>query len=117
MGKQIESPIKRWPGQVVLKHPTPLEPYTVWKQCIDDITAQKDNATSGDVASDPTLLRLALPGICAMVQEWRIAGDFPKDVTPDTFPYLPRVPSLKMLVWLIGEINALIAEDDDLPLA
>ena len=117
MSKIIESPVLRWPGQVVLRYPTPLEPYDIWKQGIDRITTQKDSVTSGDVATEPDMLREALPGICAMVEEWRLAGDFPKSVTPETFPFLPRVSSIKLIVWLIGEINGVIAEADDLPLA
>lgn len=114
MGKTIESPIKRWPGHVVLKYPTPLDPYEVWKAGVEKLN---DAATTGDVAIDAAMMREMLPGICAMVEEWHLGGDFPPNVTPETFPFLPRVPSAKAIIWLIGEVTAIIAEADDLPLA
>lgn len=117
MGKVIESPVKRWPGSVTLRCPVPLEPYDAWKRSIDEIEALKAQATNGDVAFDPALLRHALPGICAMVEAWNLGGDFPKSVTPDTFPFIPRVPSVKVIAWLMSEISAIIGEEDDLPLA
>ena len=117
MGKQIESPVKRWPGKVLLRYPTPLEPYEIWQACIEKIVGENATITNTDVAISPALLREMLPGICAMVDEWHIGGDFPKAVTPETYPLLPRLPSMKMTVWLISEINAIIAEEDDIPLA
>ena len=117
VSKKIESPVKRWPGSVTLKCPVPLEPYDAWQRSINALTAVRADVTNGEVASDPALLRLALPGVCALVETWDLGGDFPKGVTPDTFPFIPRVPSIKLIAWLISEINAIIGEEDDLPLA
>ena len=62
-------------------------------------------------------LRLAVRGVVALVEQWDLGGYFPTGVTPDTVPFIPRVPSIKLLAWLISEINAIIGEEDDLPLA
>lgn len=116
MSKHIDSPVKRWPGSVLLRCPVPLEPYTAWKRSIESIVASKDGSTFGDIADNPELVRLALPGIMAMVEAWDLGGDFPKNVTADTFPFIPRIPSFKLIVWLINEISQVIGEEDDLPL-
>ena len=41
--------------------------------------------------------------------------NFPASPTPDTFPATPRRSIGMLLVWLIGEISAIITEDDELP--
>lgn len=117
MSKQFDSPVKRWPGHVVIKCPVPLEPYTVWRDGIDMLTKDRANLTNGDIADDPAMLREVLPGICAMVEAWELGGDFPKHVTPESYPFIPRIPSLKLTAWLISSINEIVGEEDDLPLA
>lgn len=116
MSKQIASPSKRWPGSITLRYPVPIEPYTVWKRCIEEVAALKAQSATDADADDVALLRLILPGICALVEKWELGGDFPQVVTPETFPYLPRKSSNLLIIALINAINEIIIEEDDLPL-
>jgi hypothetical protein len=117
MSVTVESPVKRWQGRVVLTCPVSLEPYRAWRDAIAEVNKiSGESTTMGEVANDPELLRHVLPGICAMVEKWEIGGDFPQNITPESFPFIPRIPSLKMIIWLMSEISKIIAIEDDLPL-
>jgi hypothetical protein len=112
MPKIITSPVKRWPGTVTLLDPIPFPAYNAWTDAIEAAQVKKENLTTLDAAIIPELAQALLPGIMAMVIKWDLAGL--ENVTVATFPAAPRQPSIRLLVWLIGEIVTLVnAEDAD----
>lgn len=115
MGKTITSPVKRFSGSVTLADPLTYPQYIAWLDAVEAAGKIKtDGLTVGDIAATPRLTAAMLPGVCACVEQWAIAG-LPAVVTPDTFPATPRVSSVRLLVWLIGEISALVSAVDDIP--
>lgn len=114
MSKTIISPVKRFPGEVVLKSPVTFPVYLEWRRSVEAATNNGEGLTVAGAAFDDEITLKMLPGICAMVERWGLEN-FPASPTPDTFPATPRRSIGMLLVWLIGEISAIITEDDELP--
>lgn len=110
MGKRIECPVKKWPGSVVLVDPMGFEQYLKWKQTIN---AAHELVKDEKVPWDEYDAAVS-PGIIACVEKWELEG-LPEK--PETLPATPRLASHKLIHWLIGEITALITEDETVPLA
>lgn len=55
-----------------------------------------------------------IPAICACVEEWNL-GNFPKTVTPETFPASPRLDTTKLIEWLFYEIRLVYFGDLSVP--
>ena len=108
MGKVIESPVKKWPGSVTLSDPMSFEQYLTWKQTIN---AAHDLVKDNEVPWDEYDAAIS-PGIIACVEKWALQG-LPEK--PEKMPANPRVSSHKLIHWLIGEITALIQEDEEVP--
>lgn len=113
MGKVITSPVKRYAGSVTLSYPLSYPQYSQWRKAIESLP---DGVTLGETVSDDSLVLAMLPGVCACVEKWELAG-MGEHITPDTFPATPRIASARLLIWLISEINAVIAEEDESPLS
>jgi len=118
MGKSIVSPVKRWPGIVVLQEPLGFPAYLAWKRALDAAEEHlggdaEAKLTVGDAAFVPEISEHILPGICACVQEWHLEGL--SALTPQTFPATPRKSSAALLIWLISEIAALITAEEEIP--
>ena len=113
MSKVITSPVKKYSGTVTLAYPLTYPQYAAWRKAIDNLP---DGVKWGEVVTDDALVLAMLPGVCACVETWGLAG-MGDHVTPDTFPATPRLASARLLIWLIGEINQIIAEEDDSPLS
>lgn len=111
MGKIITSPVKRFPGTVTLGYPLTYPQLIAWRKAVDNLP---DGAKISETAADDNLALAILPGVCACVEKWELAGL--ENITPQTFPATPRIASARLLIWLISEINAVIAEDDESPL-
>jgi len=112
MGKEIISPVKRWPGKVVLFDPMPYPAYNAWTSAIENAQAKRAGITVLDTAVTPELTQALLPGIFACVEKWNLTGL--ENVTVATFPAAPRQSAVRLVAWLIGEIVTLInAEDED----
>lgn len=105
MSRQIVSPVKRLPGNVLLCDPLTFPQYRAFVEALDK--AQKSELQSDYDAS-------ILPGIIACVERWEVSG-FPEVVTPETFPATPRKASNQIITWLVREITKLIVEADEVP--
>jgi len=111
MSKTITSPVKRYPGHVVLSDPLTFPQTFAFE---DSIKAVDEARESGSVSR----IRYALlSGILACVEEWHIEGGFPAQPALDNFPSTPRQSSADLIEWITGEIGALYREADDVPLA
>ena len=82
--------------------------YLAWKEAVAKASAlvQDDQVPWDDY--DAALA----PGIMACVEKWELAG-LPEKVT--TFPATPRLPSHRLLIWLMRAITEVIQEDEDIP--
>jgi hypothetical protein len=104
MSKVIHSPVKKWPGTVTLQDPMLFPAYMRLKDALEVSSATEDPATK---------MSLSLPGVCACVEKWELAGL--GEVTPDTFPASPLRASAELFSWLMGEVVGLLSEAEDIP--
>ena len=110
MARVIQSPSKRFPGEVLLPDYLTIPQEIAWNSAIKAVEGREWL----DVATLPELAQEILPGVFAVVQEWRLQGL--SNLTVETFPMSPKIASAKLIAWLVGEIQSLLAEGDD-PLA
>jgi hypothetical protein len=111
VSRVITSPIKRFPGTVILSDPLTF-PQTF--EFEDSLRSVNDIRESGDI----TRLRYALlPGVLACIEEWHLNSGFPERPALDNFPSTPRQSVAQLIDWLVEEISALYRESDDVPLA
>ena len=113
MSKVITSPVKRYSGTVTLSYPLTYPQYAAWRKAIESLP---DGAKWGEVVGNDDLVLAMLPGVCACVEKWELAG-MGEHVSPMDFPATPRIASARLLIWLIGEITSIVAEEDDSPLS
>jgi hypothetical protein len=103
MSRVIVSPSKQWPGKVVLQDPILWPAYLKLREGI----------TQAPDVDETQRLTLALPGICACVEEWQLEGL--GQVTPDTFPASPTRASFALFAWLLEAVMGLLIEAEDVP--
>jgi hypothetical protein len=117
MPKTITSPVKKWPGTVVLQDPILFPAYIAWKQAVDAAAALEPEGESLTIVGASATAEMAqaiLPGICAVVQEWKLEG-LPASMVPESFPATPRKASVLLLAWLISEITSLVVGEEEIP--
>lgn len=108
MSKVIESPVKRWPGSIVLPD------YLTYPQSSAFRKAYQDGKALGENAPIDEFYHAILPGACACVESWNIQG-LPEHVTAENFPFTPALASAKLASWIIGEVARLFAEAEEIP--
>lgn len=108
MSKRIESPVKRWPGYVVLSDPLTFPMVYAFEDALNAVQIAKDDLTT--TRAD----QLILPGMLACVEEFELEG-FPTHPTAETFPATPRIPSNRLIAWLVSEISKLYQEASTIP--
>ena len=106
MGKIVQSPVKRWPGQVVISDPLTFPQLLAWRTAIDNARDAGDS-----VRANAALI----PGIIACVEQWQLGGDFPASVTAETFPSSPVRVAVALIGALTDAISAVMIEEDDYP--
>lgn len=111
MSRIITSPVKRWPGTVVLSDPLTFPQFEAWAHAIE--AAQAYVLEHNNLAKQSAYDALLLPGLCACVVESKLSGL--DRLTPDSFPATPRKSSAELIAWLTREINALMAEAEEIP--
>lgn len=108
MSKTINSPIQKWPGEVVICDPLSFPQVFAFGDGMEAVRA---------LGETPNLLKARaamLPGIIACVEEWKLEG-FPSTPTPETFPATPVRSAAQLIAWLTGEISALFDEANEIP--
>lgn len=109
MPKTITSPVKRFPGTVVLSDPLTFPQAFAFEDALASVKEAREGENMGRI-------RYALlPGVLACVEEWHLTG-FPEQPALDNFPSTPRVSVASLIDWLVGEITALYREADEVPL-
>lgn len=97
MPKTITSPVKEFPGTVILPDYLTMPQALAYERAIRDGSAlMEQNATPAEYDA------LTVEAICECVQEWNLDGF--EQLAPDTFPFTPRLASTELINWLFSEI-------------
>ena len=101
--KTITSPVKKFPGTVVIKDPLPYPDYIAWEK---GLLSEDDKAeiTQGEVE------QALWSGVLAVVEKWEL-----KNFDPENLPATPRVAVLNLLAWIVKEIGLIINEVEESP--
>jgi len=105
MTKTITCPVERWAGEIILHDPLTLPMVAAWEEASIEARSKK-SLTAKHVAY--------WPGLSACVKEWHLK-DFPERPTMESWPTKPYEDRHAMIVWLIGEINALYNDATTIP--
>lgn len=102
----LPSPVKKWPGSVVLPDALTFEQYRAWADAVRAVKALGSEALVADVDA------AFVPAIMACVAEWRIPA-LASLTDAGTLPAAPRQSSNKLIAWLVGLISKLVSEADE----
>jgi len=96
-----ESPVKKFPGHVILPEFLTLPQVRLFEDALDldDLETKANGKVWMSVIAEKRL-----PVIFACVDEWHIEG-VPENPELDTFPMTPIVPAGQLVDWLFSEIN------------
>jgi hypothetical protein len=108
MSKTVTFESKVWPGEVTFASPLSLEREATWEYAISD--ARRAAANGGYSAQIVALL----PGFLACIETWNLKG-FPERITPQNFPTQPKKERVKLVEWLVKNIDEIYAADIDIP--
>ena len=97
MSKTITSPVKEFPGTVILPNHLTMPQALAYERAIRDGSALIEQE-----ASQSEYDAVMVGAICECVEEWKL-DDFGQ-LAPDTFPATPRQASAELIAWLFGEI-------------
>ena len=104
--KTITSPVKRFPGEIVLYDPLTLPQAIAMEQAIDAVAAL-------DAPTQMEANYTLMPGICGCVSEWHLDGL--GQLTADTFPATPKRAAAELMAWLVNEVIALYKDAEEVP--
>jgi hypothetical protein len=92
MSKRAESPVKQFPGYIIMPDYYLFDRLISWDEAV--INSQDEHG----MMSVQAIIRAALP----MIDEWRIEG-----VEPDAekFPATPRLAVIQFAGWLVNSIK------------
>jgi len=105
VSKVITSPVKKWPGMVVISDPLSYPQLLRFREALGAVGGNDDWMAVNYAV---------LPGITACIEEYHLQG-FPEQPSAENWPATPPVSSARLVAWLIGEINALMAEAEPDP--
>jgi hypothetical protein len=105
MSRICASPVKKWPGTVIISDPLSYPQLLRFREALGAVGGNDDWMAVNYAV---------LPGVMACIEEYHLQG-FPEQVTAENWPATPPVSSAKLIAWLIGEINALMAEAEPDP--
>ena len=101
--KTITSPVKKFPGTVVIKDPLPYPDYIAWEKGLlsED---EKAEITQGELEQS------LWSGVFAVIEKWDL-----ENFDPENIPATPRTPVLELLAWVVREIGNVINEVEESP--
>ena len=108
---EITSPVKRFPGTVVMPDFLTLPQVLDFEETEHQIHELRESDGS---VSFTKINAIQLPFILGTVLEWRIEG-IPAHPTIETFPMSPRVPTAQLLTWIIREVTSLYIGEVEIP--
>jgi hypothetical protein len=128
--KTLTSPVKKWPGTIVLPDYLNMTQAIAWEDAIADARSllpdiefeyTEDNKIDTtkltpehfkylSVSQSLKYAEKMLPGILACVSEWNLEG-----LDAQNFPATPRQARIDLFIWLISEITKLYIDADEVP--
>jgi hypothetical protein len=108
LSKTIVSPVKLWPGEVILSDPLTFPQVFAIEDVTELIQKDRENITERRAEG------LWIPAILACVEEFHL-DNFPEHPTFETWPASPDLSRVKLISWLIGEITNLFKEANEIP--
>lgn len=109
-----ESPVKRFPGHVVLPEFLTLPQVLAFESAREQIVAIRQGLDPDARVQRSRLDAIYLPVVCMIVSEWCISG-VPEKPEPDNFPMTPRLATAELIAWIIGEISQIYIGEIDIP--
>ena len=104
MSKTIESPVKEFPGTVILPDYLTMPQALAFEKALRDSFALSAKVEEGEeVVTQAEFDAIAIPAICTCVEKWELEGF--EQLLPDTFPFSPRTESSQLIDWLLLEIR------------
>jgi len=100
--KRIESPVKKWPGHILLYDPIPLVNVVNFEKTIQERVGTTQTEKDGEILSS----------LLPCVAEWHL-DNFPENVTVETFPGTPRRSSAMLIAALINAIVNIYKGDEE----
>ena len=110
MSKQVNCPVKEFPGVVIFADPLTIEQAMKYETAR---TLGKDFEKFGKESA--TYSAAVLPGTLACVEKWSLKG-FQEGITLDSVPLKPHKARAEFTAWLVAEVEKLYA-DVEVPLA
>ena len=104
MSRTITSPVKKFPGTVVLADPLTFDQLFAFMDAVEMARGQEGARVN----------YAALPGILACVEAWHLVG-IPEGVTLETFPATPPVSIARLVAWLVEELSKAFDEAETIP--
>jgi hypothetical protein len=98
MGKQYDSPVKRYPGYIIMPEYFNWAQMIAWDECVTKARTAEGTLSKMAAQAD---------GVLLMVEEWHITGIAEK---PTALPASPVRPAAELMGWIIGIINGMIME-------
>ena len=109
MSKTVPSPVKEFPGHIVMPDFLTLAQVFAFEKASDDVSALK-----GGTIRRSSVDEIYLPMVFDIVQEWHIDGQ-PEKPTLETWRATPRKASADLTAWVIGEVTRLYLGETEIP--
>lgn len=107
---KIESPVKKFPGYVVLPEYLTVPQVKAITNALDDPNEPPKVGKVWAVVNQEK----RLPAILACVSEWHLAG-VPEKPELETFPASPAKSAGNLIAWLFEEVNKLWLAEEEVP--
>lgn len=108
MSKTLTSPVKRWPGTIILSDPLSMDQVIEFNRAIDNAKLFDSNNQLFEYANALT------PGIFACVEKWDLIG-LERLIEKKSLPGTPAKDSTLLMSWLIKSITELFNEAEEIP--
>jgi hypothetical protein len=106
MSKVITSPVEEFPGTVTLYDPMTLPMVLAFN---------RGSKAAGEAEDALEKISLHLPGILGCVEKWDIEGVPPDRQNVANFPFTPLAPAIRLMSWLISEVNKVMFATAEVP--
>ena len=105
----IQSPVKEFPGSIVLPDFLTLAQVFAFEVAADEVAALR-----GGVIRRSQIDKIYLPMLFEVVLEWHIDGQ-PDEPTIETWRATPRRASADLTAWAIGEVTRMYLGEIEIP--
>lgn len=107
---KLESPVKRFPGYVVLPEYLTIPQV----QAITKALGDPNEIPGGKLVWQADADVKNVPVVLACISEWHLSG-VPENPTVETFPMSPRKSAHDLIQWLAGAVMKLWDAEEEIP--